>query len=75
MALAAPANAQFGAGLGTIEGTVVDSQAKPVADASVTIQTTDGQHPHATRTDEKGHFEFISLTRRLFDFKANLKGN
>ena len=54
---------------------MVDSQAKPVADASVTIQTTDGQHPHATHTDEKGHLKFISLTRRLFDFKANLKDN
>ena len=53
-ALAAPTNAQFGSGLGTIQGTVVDSQGKPVEDASVTIQTSDGQHPHATHTDTKG---------------------
>ena len=40
--------------IGTLEGIVLDGQGKPVADASVTIQTSDGLHPHAKRTDAEG---------------------
>jgi hypothetical protein len=45
------AHAQFAGGLGTLSGSVLDEQGKPVADASVTIQTSDGLRPHATHTE------------------------
>ena len=41
--------------IGTLEGIVVDAHDKPVANASVTIQTSDGQQPHATRGDGCGY--------------------
>ncbi len=51
---ATAARAQFARGLGTVQGTVLDAHGKPVAEASVTIQTSDGLSPHATHTDSSG---------------------
>ena len=56
--------------VGTLEGTVLDAQGQPVADASVTIQTSDGLHPHATRTDASGHFEFTRWKAGEYDVRA-----
>jgi len=56
--------------IGTLEGTVLDGQGKPVADASVTIQTSDGLHPHATHTDADGHFEFTRWKAGEYDVRA-----
>ena len=55
---AATARAQFARGVGTVQGTVLDAHGKPVPEASVTIQTSDGLKPHATHTDSSGHYEF-----------------
>src|ERR1700690_3082576 len=74
MFLALSANAQFAHGLGTLSGTVVDEQGKPVADASVTIQTSDGLRPHATHTDSSGHFEFTRFSAGQYDLRASAKG-
>jgi protocatechuate 3,4-dioxygenase beta subunit len=51
-------------------GTVVDGQGKPIAGASVTIQTSDGQHPHATRTDSSGQFQFVRFEAGQYDLRA-----
>src|ERR1700685_827324 len=64
------ANAQFAGGLGTLSGSVLDQQGKPVADASVTIQTSDGLRPHATHTDSNGHFEFTRFEAGQYDVRA-----
>ena len=56
--------------IGTLEGTVLDAQGQPVADASVTIQTSDGLHPHATHTDASGHFEFTRWKAGEYDVRA-----
>ena len=64
LAFAACTPAQTSLDAGALEGRVLDSHGKPVANASVTIQTSDGLHPHATHTDGSGHFEFISGGRR-----------
>jgi Carboxypeptidase regulatory-like domain len=67
--------AQFsGGGVGTIEGTVLDPQGKPVTNASVTIQTSYGTHPHATHTDANGHFEFARWTSGQYDLRAYANG-
>jgi len=60
--------------IGTLEGTVVTASGKPVADASVTIQTSDGLHPHATHTDSSGHFEFDRWETGQYDLRAYANG-
>jgi hypothetical protein len=71
---AATARAQFAKGLGTVQGTVLDAHGKPVADASVTIQTSDGLKPHATHTDSSGHYEFARYDAGQYDLRAYAKG-
>ena len=70
-----PTDAQFGGGgTGTIEGRVLDEQGKPVTNASVTIQTSYGTHPHATHTDANGHFEFARWVTGQYDLRAYANG-
>jgi len=61
--------------IGTLAGTVLDAAGKPVADASVTIQTSDGLHPHATHTDANGHFEFDRWETGQYDLRAYSNGS
>ena len=70
----APARAQFARGLGTVQGSVLDAHGKPVAEASVTIQTSDGLKPHATHTDSSGHYEFVRYDAGQYDLRAYSKG-
>jgi Carboxypeptidase regulatory-like domain len=72
LAIALAGNAKVS--VGTIEGTVVDAHDQPVAGASVTIQTSDGQHPHATHTDASGHFQFARFATGQYDLRAYFKG-
>jgi hypothetical protein len=72
--LAVVAVAQQRVPIGTLEGTVLDGQGKPLADASVTIQTSDGLHPHATRTDASGHFQFARWMTGQYDLRAYSNG-
>ena len=59
---------------GTMEGTVVDSHGKPVADATVTMQTSEGSRPYATHTDARGHFEFARFETGQYDLQAYSHG-
>jgi hypothetical protein len=68
------ARAQFARGLGTVSGTVLDAHGKPVAEASVTIQTSDGLKPHATHTDSSGHYEFARYDAGQYDLRAYYRG-
>jgi protocatechuate 3,4-dioxygenase beta subunit len=74
LAFSATTHAQFRGGLGTVEGTVFDGQGKAVSNASVTIQTSDGMHPHATHTDSSGHFEFTRWDAGQYDLRAYSNG-
>lgn len=60
--------------VGTLEGTVLDAHGKPVPDATVTIQTSDGLHPHATHTDSSGHFQFARWATGQYDVRAYSNG-
>ena len=60
--------------IGTLEGTVLDAHGKPVPDATVTIQTSDGLHPHATHTDSSGHFQFARWATGQYDLRAYSNG-
>ena len=74
LALGVTVQAQFARGLGTVEGTVFDAHGKAVTNASVTIQTSDGLHPHATHTDADGHFEFTRWDAGQYDLRAYSNG-
>jgi Carboxypeptidase regulatory-like domain len=60
--------------IGTIAGTVLDARGRPVADATVTIETSYGQSPSATHTDAKGHFEFARYETGQYDLQAYWHG-
>jgi len=72
--LAVPVAHPAGVPLGTLQGVVVDAHGKAVAGATVTIQTSDGQHPHATRTDAHGRFEFARFETGQYDLRAYWRG-
>jgi Carboxypeptidase regulatory-like domain len=60
--------------IGTMAGTVLDARGKPVAGATVTMQTSDGSRPYATHTDAEGHFEFARYRTGQYDLRAYAKG-
>jgi Carboxypeptidase regulatory-like domain len=60
--------------IGTMAGTVLDARGKPVAGATVTMQTSDGSRPFATHTDAEGHFEFARYRTGQYDLRAYAKG-
>jgi hypothetical protein len=59
---------------GTITGTVIGPDDKPVAKASVMCQSSGGISPHATYTDSKGHFMITGLKQDSYDVRASSNG-
>jgi len=60
---------------GTLAGVVVDAHGKPVPHATVTIQTSFGDHPNATHTDSQGRFRFVRFRTGQYDLQAYSKGS
>jgi hypothetical protein len=60
--------------IGTMAGTVLDARGKPVAGATVTMQTSDGSRPFATHTDADGRFEFARYRTGQYDLRAYARG-
>jgi Carboxypeptidase regulatory-like domain len=60
--------------IGNLTGTVVDAKGKPVADATVTMQSSDGKKPYATHTDAEGHFQFTRYETGQYDLRAYSNG-
>ncbi|MGA9885557.1 MAG: carboxypeptidase-like regulatory domain-containing protein [Candidatus Acidiferrales bacterium] len=60
--------------VGTLAGTVVDAHGKPVPHATVTIQTSFGDHPNATHTNEQGRFQFARFLTGQYDLQAYSQG-
>lgn len=60
--------------IGTMAGTVLDAHGKPVAGATVTMQTSDGAHPYATHTGSDGRFEFSRYATGQYDLRAYANG-
>jgi hypothetical protein len=58
--------------IGNLAGMVLDVHGQPVPNAAVTIQTSDGSQPYATRTDGSGHFLFTRLETGQYDLRAAL---
>ena len=63
-----------GVAIGTLAGTVLDAQAQPVANATVTMQTSYGTRPRATHTDVDGRFQFARFQTGQYDLRAYSNG-
>jgi len=57
-------------GMGTLAGKVLTAQGKPVAGASVTMQSANGGNPHAAIADSRGRFFFPELVHGYYDVRA-----
>jgi hypothetical protein len=60
--------------LGTLEGTVLRADGKPLEGARVTAEQAEGAHPHATLTNSDGRFFFPRLAPGLYSLRAYYKG-
>lgn len=60
-------------GLGTLAGTVVDANGKPVVGASVVMQASAGALPYATTTNSQGRFFFPRLPHGYYDVRATTR--
>ncbi len=58
----------------TITGTVLDSNGKPVANASITCETSSGMKPRAVHTDKNGKFFITGLKQESYDLRASRNG-
>lgn len=61
-------------GLGTLAGTVVGVNGKPITDARVTSQGADGTMPQSTTTNAEGRFFFPELKNGYYDVRAYHNG-
>jgi Carboxypeptidase regulatory-like domain len=74
IALGCAAVASANGPIGDLAGTVLDSKGKPLADATVTMQSSDGKRPYATHTDAGGHFKFSRYETGQYDLRAYSNG-
>jgi uncharacterized GH25 family protein len=58
----------------TITGAVLDSNGRPVANASVTCETSSGLKPRAVHTDKNGKFFITGLKQESYDLRASRNG-
>ena len=61
-------------GSSTLTGVVLGPDDKPVANASVSYQVSNGSAPHVARTDAHGHFTISKLKGDNYDVRASGKG-
>ena len=61
-------------GLGTVGGQVLDTKSKPVPDARLTLQDSEGGHLQTTQTNTQGHFWFPSLPEGQYSVRASDPG-
>jgi len=61
-------------GMGTLAGTVLNAKGRPVVGASVTMENSTGENPHATTTNAQGRFFFPQLPHGYYDVRAAHKG-
>lgn len=62
------------AGLGTVGGQVLDVRGAPVADALVTLQSSEGSHLQTAETNQGGRFWFASLPEGQYSARASDHG-
>ncbi len=57
-----------------ISGVVQGADAKPLANARVYLQPSDGRAPHTVLTDGDGRYQFTKLKPGLYDLRAQSNG-
>jgi hypothetical protein len=60
--------------IGTLAGSVLDAHGEPVANAAVTIQTSDATMPYGAHTDAEGHFQIKRIETGQYDLRASHEG-
>jgi Carboxypeptidase regulatory-like domain len=60
--------------MGTLAGTVVGKNGKPVAGARVTSQNAGGDHSQVTTTNQQGRFFLPDLVHGYYDARAYHEG-
>ena len=58
----------------TITGTVLDSNGRPVANATVTCETSSGLKPRVVHADKSGTFFITGLKQESYDLRASRNG-
>jgi hypothetical protein len=58
----------------TITGTVIDSNGRPVGNATVMCETSSGMKPRAAHTDKGGRFFITGLKQESYDLRATRSG-
>ena len=58
----------------TITGTVLDSNGRPVANATVTCETSSGMKPRVVHADKSGKFFITGLKQESYDLRASRNG-
>jgi len=61
-------------GMGTLAGTVIGTNGKPVAASRVTLQDAGASHPDVTLTNAQGRFFFAELHHGYYDVRAYAGG-
>ncbi len=59
---------------GTITGTVLDSNGRPVANATVACETSSGMKPRVVHADKGGRFFITGLKQESYDLRASRNG-
>lgn len=59
---------------GTLTGTVIGLNGKPIANAAVSCESSGGFSPHAIHTDSHGKFVITGLKTDSYDLRASSKG-
>jgi carboxypeptidase family protein len=58
----------------TITGVVLNSDGRPVANATVICQTSSGMKPRVVHTDKSGKFFITGLKQESYDLRADRSG-
>jgi len=58
----------------TITGTVLDSNGRAVANATVTCETSSGMKPRVVHADKSGKFFITGLKQESYDLRASRNG-
>jgi hypothetical protein len=58
----------------TITGTVLDSNGRPVANATVACETSSGMKPRVVHADKSGKFFITGLKQESYDLRASRNG-
>jgi tetratricopeptide (TPR) repeat protein len=57
-----------------VEGTVCDSQNRPLGDATVSLESNDQAHKFVSRSDSQGHYRFETVPSGTYTLRASRSG-